>query len=244
MRIAAATDVGQVRALNEDNLEQGLLPGGSAFAVVCDGMGGAAGGDLASKLASESIANALRMNYMPGLPAGFQQRLLVTALENANTKIYHTAAMDSALEGMGTTAVAVIAEREVLHVAHVGDSRAYLLHGGALHRLTKDHSVVQALIDQGELTEEEAMMHPRRNLITRALGVGGEIEADYGAFAWEPGDFVLLCTDGLTNCASEEAMVRVLTDRDFADTAKALVFLANQGGGQDNITAAVIANAS
>jgi len=240
MRIAARTDVGQVRVLNEDCYSVGELPGGFAWAVICDGMGGAAGGDVASRSAARLISEAIASSFQEHMSSRSVKNLLVTALDNANTRVYDLAVGNDALMGMGTTVVAAIVSGRKACIAHAGDSRAYLLSGGEPMQLTKDHSVVQAMLDNGQITEGEARAHPRRNLITRALGVAETLEADYCEEELPPGGVLLLCTDGLTNCVDPMEFPVLLARGGFASLADNLVRLANERGGQDNITVVAI----
>jgi len=240
MRIAAKTDVGQVRLLNEDCYSVGELPGGFVWAVICDGMGGAAGGDVASRSAAQLISEAVTSSFQEHMSSRSVKNLLVTALDNANTRVFDLAQASDILMGMGTTVVAAIVSGRRACIAHAGDSRAYLLSGGEPMQLTKDHSVVQAMLDNGQITEEEARDHPRRNLITRALGVAETLEADYCEEELSPGSVLLLCTDGLTNCVDPVGFPLLLARCGFASFADGLVGLANERGGQDNITVVAI----
>ena len=242
MRLSAKTDVGQIRAHNEDCYSAGELADGGVWAVICDGMGGAAGGSVASRTAVEFIAEALCASYQEHMPDRSVKRLLVSALDNANAKVYDLARDDPSLNGMGTTVVAAIAAENRVHIAHAGDSRAYLYNGGALLQLTKDHSVVQAMVDTGQLTQDQAKVHPRKNLITRALGVNETLEVDYCKEEFRPGSILLLCTDGLTNCVDPDEMPAALARAGFANLAQELVRMANENGGLDNITVVAVAN--
>jgi len=240
MRIAAKTDMGQVRLRNEDYYGVGELPGGFVWAVICDGMGGAAGGDVASRSAVQLISGALASSFQEHMSSRSIKNLLVTALDNANTRVYDLAEGNDALMGMGTTVVAAIVNGRKACIAHAGDSRAYLLSGGGSMQLTKDHSVVQAMVDNGQLTEDEARDHPRKNLLTRVLGVAETLEADYCEEELPPGGVLLLCTDGLTNCVDSAQFPALLAQNGFAGLADNLVQLANEQGGQDNITVVAI----
>jgi protein phosphatase len=168
------------------------------------------------------------------------KNLLVTALDNANTRVFDLAQASDALMGMGTTVVAAIVSGRKACIAHAGDSRAYLLFGDELLQLTKDHSVVQVMVDTGQITEDEARHHPRKNLITRVLGVAETLEADYCEEELPPGSVLLLCTDGLTNCVEPDEFPALLKQNGFANFADDLVLLANERGGQDNITVVAI----
>ena len=240
MRIAAKTDAGQVRLLNEDCYSVGELPGGFVWAVVCDGMGGAAGGDVASRSAVQLISEAVTSSFQEHMSSRSVKNLLMTALDNANTRVFDLAQANEALMGMGTTVVAAVVSGRRACIAHVGDSRAYLLRNGEPMQLTKDHSVVQAMLDNGQITEDEARHHPRKNLITRVLGVAEALEADYCEEELPPGSVLLLCTDGLTDAVDPEEFPALLAQNGFAGLAEDLVRLANGRGGLDNITVVAI----
>lgn len=244
MQVAAKTDVGQVRSRNEDCYYVGALGSGAVLAVICDGMGGAAGGYVASQTTVQLVADAVRGAYQEQMGSRSLKHLLVTALDNANTRVFDMADADEALAGMGTTVVAAIAAPGMVCIAHAGDSRAYLSTGGALLQLTKDHSVVQAMVDNGQITEDEAKSHPRKNLITRALGVGETLEVDYCEEELSPGDVLLLCTDGLTNTVEAETIQALLGQGELQGAAERLVDEANRSGGTDNITVVLIGNES
>ena len=240
MRIAAKTDAGQVRPLNEDSYSVGELPGGFVWAVICDGMGGAAGGDVASRSAVRLISEAVTSSFQEHMSSRSIKNLLMTALDNANTRVFDLAEANESLMGMGTTVVAAIVNGRRACIAHAGDSRAYLLAGAEPMQLTKDHSVVQVMVDNGQITEDEVRHHPRKNLITRVLGVAETLEADYCEEELPPGSTLLLCTDGLTNCVEPDEFPALLERSGFAAFADDLVALANERGGQDNITVVAI----
>ncbi len=242
MRVAAKTDTGQVRQMNEDCYSVGELPNGMVWAVICDGMGGAAGGNIASQTAVKLIAESIGASYQDQMSSRSIRNLLVAAVDNANMRIFDLSVANESLSGMGTTVVAALVAQRKVYIAHAGDSRAYIFAEGRLMQLTKDHSVVQAMLDSGQITPTEARTHPRKNLITRALGVGENLDVDYCEEEFEPGDILLICTDGLTNAVEPEQIQRTMQQAGFAACAEALVALANENGGPDNITVVAIAN--
>lgn len=222
LRVGARTDVGRVRKGNEDS-----FTAKDPLFAVADGMGGHQGGEVASSLALETI--------------GKGSRPIEQMVQEANQAVYRRADQDPGLSGMGTTLTALVADGEVLRMAHVGDSRAYMLRDGRLQQLTKDHTVVQRLVDEGKLTAEEAEIHPQRSILTRALGVDESLQVDQGAIEPRTGDRLLLCSDGLTGMVDEERITRILIENpDPQAAADALVEAANEAGGQDNITAVVM----
>lgn len=230
MRLLAggATDRGRVREGNEDGY---LLEPRLRLFAVADGMGGHRGGEVASATALETLRSHLR--------AGGGD--LLDAVRRANRAVLERAATDTALTGMGTTLTAALGTDEGVTLAHVGDSRAYLLRAGVLRRLTTDHSLVGELVREGRITEAEATMHPYRSVVTRALGVDDALEVDIVPVPLEPGDRVLLCSDGLTSMLPDTTIAEVLAaEADPTRAANRLVDLANEAGGEDNITVVVI----
>ena len=240
MKIFSRTDKGMVRHSNQDAEMHGFFEDGSAWAVVCDGMGGANGGNVASGTAVEEISVRLKANYSPEMTANEMRDMIGKAIEAANIKVYIQAQEDLSLRGMGTTVVVVIVRGETAFIAHAGDSRVYLYAKGDLRQKTVDHSVVQVMVDRGELTELEARFHPRRNLITRALGVKPRLEIDHCECQVESGDILLLCSDGLSNYVEDSEMFRILYRYQDGEAVEQLVNTANAHGGGDNVTAVTI----
>jgi len=237
MIVSAKTDIGMKRSTNQDSFSYGQLENGAVtWAVVCDGMGGMAAGNVASQSAVEVIAGALEQNLSPKSSASFVRNLLKTSIESANTRVYDMALENEEMRGMGTTVVAVVIIKGIAYFAHAGDSRAYHYYDNQLVQITTEHSIVQTLVEKGQLTEDEAKNHPNKNIITRALGVASYIDIDFEECEVSAGDIVLLCTDGLTNCIDDELMKLTCSDNDFDSLAERQVELANQNGGNDNIT--------
>ena len=236
MKIVAKTDTGLVRTSNQDSYAAGELPGSVAWAVVCDGMGGTAGGNLASSMAVKLISERISSSYRSGMSGISIKNMLTSAILAANVSIYEAGRKDPELTGMGTTVVVAIMADESLYIAHVGDSRAYTMSNGKLHQLTKDHSFVQEMVDSGKLTPDEARDDPRKNLITRALGVNDNVRVDFCQEYISNDEFLILCTDGLTNFVSTQEFYDLTADGCFNDYAERLVNRANKNGGGDNIT--------
>jgi PPM family protein phosphatase len=219
-----ASDLGRQRQGNEDN----YFVRAPLF-VVADGMGGAQAGEVASEIAVESFDG--------GLPGGSPADGLVQVIEEANRRIHERSRAEAQRAGMGTTVTAAyVGEREVT-IAHVGDSRAYLLRGGELERLTRDHSLVGELVARGKLTEEQAETHPQRSVITRALGPEADVEVDVRVYQARAGDVFMVCSDGLTSMVPE-ARVRELLEgsKSLERAGRELIAAANDAGGRDNIT--------
>ena len=242
MKIVARTDVGLLRDNNQDAYAAFELTESAALTVVCDGMGGAAEGALASSRAIRSIKELVADRYFDGMSDLSVKSLMISAIENANSGIYELSLANPDCAGMGTTVVAAIIANGYVYVAHAGDSRAYKISDGSLIQLTTDHSVVQRMVENGEITKEEAKDHPDKHIITRALGVDETIKVDFCQEPFEDGDKLILCSDGLTNYVSGEDILRLTEDGCYYDYANRLVNLANQNGGGDNITVVVAEN--
>lgn len=241
MKIVAKTDIGKVRSSNQDSYAAGELPNGVAWAVVCDGMGGNAGGNIASSTAAKMISEQITSCYRDGMSISSIKNILVTAITNANINIFDMSQANEELKGMGTTVIAAIIINNTVCIAHAGDSRVYLISNNDIKQLTKDHSVVQAMVETGKLTPAEAKVHPRKNLITRALGVDENIQVDFCEEFISNDEFLLMCTDGLTNYVEVDDIYKLTRGGKYYEFADKLVELANNNGGGDNITVVVIA---
>lgn len=239
MKVIGQTHIGLVRENNQDALEYGTLGATAQYAVVCDGMGGANGGNIASKIAVEVIGSRIRDGFNENMGANSVEHLLDSAMATANIGVYDRAQQQVELTGMGTTVVAAITCGKTAYISHVGDSRLYLYRQGELRVITRDHSVVQGLIESGQITEEEARSHPRKNYITRALGVVAEESGEYDELDLESGDRLLLCTDGLTNEVTPHMLAELLS-RPADEALEVLVRAALDNGGSDNITAVLM----
>lgn len=237
--VCALTDTGLVRPHNEDSNRIEHTPNGDLF-VVCDGMGGHVGGATASRIGVESICQYVREHE-----CNMPQQFLVKALEYANERIFAESRANPNLRGMGTTACVALVRDNKVWYAHVGDSRIYYFNSKkkGLYRLTKDHSVVQALVDQGVITEIEAEHHPEKNKIRKSLGIKADVEPEPCQMPLIPskGDILLICSDGLSGMMDEEDILEVLsTTSEINEVGKVLVELAKSGGGTDNITVQII----
>lgn len=241
MKIVAKTDKGLVRENNQDAYAVGELPGEVAWAVVCDGMGGAAGGNIASALAVKVISDKITSSYNEKMRDSSIKNLLDSAITAANIEVYDMAYSRPDLEGMGTTVVAVVVRDNVAHIAHAGDSRAYIVNKDGVEQITVDHSLVQNLVDRGEITKEEAEHHPNKNVITRALGVDKRIDVDFSEVDLQENETLILCTDGLSNCVNNAEIADDIKDGQYYAFADRLVKRANKNGGNDNITVVAIA---
>lgn len=243
INISGLTDIGQDRDENQDSIDWYVLPEQHyAYLLVADGMGGYTGGAVASRLAVEVIGDALKvLPYDPSFAAGPDPELLKyalqQALQQANQRILAEKQLQPQLAHMGTTLVAAVIWRQLAVVAHVGDSRAYLWQDRQLTRLTRDHSIVQELLDSNAITPEEAERSQQRNVLTRALGVGAEVAADFNVLQPASGALLLACSDGLTGFVSDTALAQELGQHlPILESCYRLVHMANSAGGRDNIS--------
>jgi len=242
VKIAARTDIGKVRKQNQDSFGFGELPGGAAWVVVCDGMGGAAAGNIASEEAVKILSSKINATYREEMKINAIRNMLLSSMEAANIMLYDKATSNPELTGMGTTAVAAIFRQEAAFIASVGDSRAYIRSGDILSQLTRDHSLVQAMVENGEITQSQAKRHPSKHIITRALGTDESVEADYFEEYFGQEDLCLMCTDGLTNFVDNEDILRLIKTAGFYELADKLIEAANAKGGGDNITAVTVSH--
>ena len=242
MKISAKTDIGKVRSTNQDSYAAGDLADDVIWAVVCDGMGGANGGNIASETAVKVISEKITSGYHPGMNDNSIKHLLISSIDAANARVHSASKISEDLKGMGTTVVAAIIKGENLYISNVGDSRLYIINANSIHQMTVDHSIVQLMIDHGEISPEDAKDHPKRNVITRALGVESSVRIDFLQEQINRNDMILLCTDGLTNYVDDETIFKVCVDTDRYEIADKLVELANANGGGDNITVVSVSN--
>ena len=235
MKLAGLTDIGSCRQENQDNYCGQQLTDGSGWGIVWGGMGGANGGRVASRIATDTMLQYF-YRQLHNLRHGEEKQFIMHGFDITNRAVYDKATSDPDMLGMGTTGVCAYLYGSMAHIVHAGDSRAYLYRAGEIRQITRDHSMVQQLVDSGQITREQAASHPQKNLITRALGVSANIVPEYNRCDVQPGDVLLLCTDGLTNMVSDEEIALILQETTFFDAPRILVDCANKAGGQDNIT--------
>ena len=236
MRIVGATHAGVKRSNNQDTFLCGETDWGG-YLIVCDGMGGERGGNVASAIAAETFRDMLLRDVSAGM-SGRQLRAVMTcAAAAANAAVFDAAKEDAQLTGMGTTLVAAVVFGGCAVIIHAGDSRAYLLREDVLTQLTTDHTFVQILVSRGDITRKAASEHPQRHYITRAVGVQPELEFDFTDCALLPGDCLLLCSDGLYNEVPEEELAALTAVAARLGSPEGLIRRANENGGGDNITA-------
>lgn len=244
MQAVTLTDQGQVRAYNEDSTNAVKNSLGEYLVVVADGMGGHKAGDVASALAVESLQLSWSEEEA-GFRPGRAEAWLLHTIQQANETILSLSKEKPQYAGMGTTIVAGICTNEFITIAHVGDSRAYLIGNDGLSQKTSDHSLVNELVKNGQLSEAEAEDHPRKNVLLRALGTDMNVKVDVHTFEWDEQDAALFCSDGLTNKVSDTQLEGVLNSNQLLKEKVAeLIRLANEAGGEDNITVAIIENSA
>lgn len=233
--IGFISDIGNVRQINEDYGDYHL---GRKYKllIVADGMGGHNAGEVASRMAVEGILDFVKENF-----GDYEEDdLLADAVIDVNTKIYNHAANQKKLSGMGTTIVGALVLPDIIQIVNVGDSVCYGINEGSIDKITKDHSLVQELIDSGSITEEEAKKHPRRNIITRAVGTNETVDVDIYDVPKGMYDYFVLCTDGLSNDVDQDFIYNEVKESyDLQESCKKLVEKAKSEGGKDNITVLV-----
>lgn len=242
MFISSKTDIGMKRSENQDRVFVDFLKDNISIAVVCDGMGGASSGGVASQLAIDSVVDRIKSNYRADMSENSIRNLMLTSVHYANTVVYESSKADIEKNGMGTTLVAALVVNKKIYVVSVGDSRAYLLDHQGIKQITTDHTYVEMLYRNGEITAEERETHELRNVITRAVGVEADVDVDYFELE-EYGNFsILLCSDGLTKYCSKEFIYDCVFEKDLERAVNMLIDFANENGGKDNITVAIVAN--
>ena len=239
MRVCGLTDIGCRRQDNQDSWTIRHLEGGAVLLVVCDGMGGAQAGSVASSVAVEAFTAAVEEALAGGVPEdpALREWTLAAACREANGAVYRLSRERREYEGMGTTLVAALVRSGSACLVHVGDSRAYILENNAIHQVTVDHSFVQMLVERGEITADEARVHPQKNLITRALGVDQQVECDVTRVEPAEGSRLLLCSDGLTNVLPDPVLLQTsLEEREPEALCRRLVDMTLEQGAPDNVT--------
>lgn len=241
MNYYGISDKGNVRQINQDvciTHYDNLLS--TTILVVCDGMGGAKAGNIASEMAAESFMDYMKSHVTQENTIIEIMQHMHEAVREGNSRVYDKSINDSDCSGMGTTLVAAAVASNGCVIANVGDSRAYHVTGNKITQITKDHSVVEDMIDRGDLTRSEASSHPNRNLITRALGTSSDTEPDFFFLSLISGDSLLLCSDGLSNVITEQLLLTEITSSsDARETCERLIKLAINKGAPDNVTAVV-----
>ena len=242
MKAWGKTNIGRTRTENQDSFFLDIMPEADMIlCVVCDGMGGAKAGGVASEFASSVFIENMRSKLRMDMSVEYISEIISESVAQANIKVYEKSLSDKAYEGMGTTLVSAVLMGKQVVIGHVGDSRAYLLRPDGITRLTRDHSLVEDMVRMGDITEEEARNHPNKNLLTRAIGTTEEEKCDITIQEVNDGDFLLLCTDGLSSMVEEQEMLdEVYHGGEKQEICDRLINIANSRGGRDNITVVLI----
>lgn len=241
MKFCALSDKGQSRKINQDSCGYYTADTGLSFFIVADGMGGHNAGEVASEIAVNTFINQAKSN---GIIEKLEQApdFIKGAFRRANDIILYKAAADESRAGMGTTAVAAVVSENKIIIGNLGDSRAYIISDGKINQITEDHSYVEQLLKAGSIKEEEAKTHPRRNEITKALGIEFYYEPDVFELEYKEGDVLILCSDGLDKMIDDEMILEIITqESDPANICQRLVDAANTAGGLDNISVIAVA---
>ena len=243
MRSFGVTDKGKVRKENQDSyIIENCEKRKCTVIAICDGMGGAKAGDLASRLAcKEFVSKVFEVLVSPTVFVGNHEKLLKESCADANGVVYEYSRFDTECNGMGTTLVGGVVYKRRAHLVNVGDSRAYIITPSGIRQITKDHSYVEELVSMGAITREEAAYHPKKNVITRALGVDSTVEADYYDVDIHKGECILLCSDGLSNMVSSEEMLDTYKTHKTPDKiCGELMNLALERGARDNVSVVIV----
>lgn len=242
MQVWGISDPGLVRKENQDTFAMEQLKGENLLAIVCDGMGGARAGNVASALALDVFRGEILRGFKPSMNREKIEKLLRGAVELANEAVYQQSYSSEEYNGMGTTLVAAIVSGGKAHIVNVGDSRAYQISEDGILRTTVDHSFVEMMVQRGEITREQARNHPGKNLITRAIGTEQAVECDVYCLEFKKEECLLLCSDGLTNVVSEqEILFEVLHGNQKSDCCHRLLEIAKNRGAPDNVTVVLAA---
>ena len=242
MQYWGLTDPGCVRPQNQDSFAMEQLDRNTVLCVVCDGMGGAKSGNIASTLAVDVFVQEVRRTWTASMNQEKVNQMLHSAVKLANFTVYDQSRQFEEFDGMGTTLVAVLVHNRHVTVAHVGDSRAYRVNGDGIWQMTRDHSLVQMMVERGELTQEMAKSYPGKNFITRAIGTEPIVMCDIANLELSKGEYLVLCSDGLSNVLDDqEILFEVVHGVDKRDCCQRLLEIAKHRGAPDNVTSVLIA---
>lgn len=245
MEIVSRTEIGKVREINEDYLFVGPTKiDNLSFAILADGMGGHLAGEIASADSVNLITKAIMNGLETVKTTAEYSSLIEVAINSANTVIYNNSQTDEKLKGMGTTIVLALVDESTVIIGHIGDSRAYLFSDGELRLKTSDHTLVNELFINEKISRAEALNHPQKNVLTRALGTDAEVKIDIKEICWEPGEIILLCSDGLSNNIKQSKLENYISNYQdsLENLADKLIADALENGGDDNISLILIKN--
>jgi len=243
MKIYAETDIGMIRKMNQDAYYISEENENYKLCILADGMGGYTGGEIASRLACISVAEYIIKKFDVNKQQTKEDimEMIKNAMEHSNNVVYEKSKEAEELEQMGTTLEVCLIYNNRAYIGHIGDSRIYRLRQGIMRKLTVDHSYVQKLVKDGTITKEEAINHPKKNMLMKALGCEEQIEPDVMVKGFNEGDILLICSDGLTNMISEQEIYNII-EQDIQNGAQNLIRKAKELGGYDNITVIIIEN--
>jgi len=240
MRVYSKTDIGTKRTENQDRVKTETLLNGAVAVILCDGMGGEKAGSRASQLTVDIMSERITRGFRDDVDRNSIRNLLITSVIAANSMVFEEATSDENKHGMGTTCVAAIVHNERAYIINVGDSRAYHIFDDGIQQITKDHTYIRTLIEEGKITEEESKTHPDRNAITRAIGAEHGILPDYFELDLYKESIILLCSDGLHAYGSDAEIAEIIVNNPKSKVCDLLITYAIENGGRDNITAALI----
>ena len=241
MQAWGLTDPGMIREQNQDDYAIVKLGRDQLLAIVCDGMGGARSGNIASKMAVDTFSDEIRRSIRANMKQDKIDQMMLDAAELANKAVHEQSHTSDEFKGMGTTLVAALFQKDSVTVLNVGDSRAYLFNNDHISQITTDHSLVELMVQRGELTRETAKNHPGKNLITRAIGTESAVECDLFHHPFKKGDSILMCSDGLSNVMSDqEILFEVVHGVNKDDCCQRLMKIANYRGAPDNVTVVLV----
>ena len=242
MYVVAKSDVGMTRKENQDRFCVKIIDDDTVAAVVCDGMGGAQSGGLASEIAANTVFDRLTLNYRNDADDNSIRNTLITSLTAANTLVYEKSKEDEDKKGMGTTCVGALINKDKAYIASVGDSRAYLLDENGIRQITNDHTIVEILYEQGKIEKDDKNKHEMSHIITKAIGTEPDLDPDYFEVELKKNSIILICSDGLTNYCSDELIYSYVYNKELERSLSDLINYAKDKGGKDNITVAIIMN--
>lgn len=241
MQTWGLTDPGMVREQNQDAFSLRTLSETACLTAVCDGMGGARAGNVASEVALQVFTDTVCQRYDDSLPGSDIDALLLECARLANDAVYEKSQSAEEYRGMGTTLVAALVKESCAHIINIGDSRAYYIGKRGIQLVTRDHSYVQMMVQRGDITPMEARQHPSKNLITRAVGTEAQVEADLYHAELEKDDYIALCSDGLSNMmADQEILFEIAHGEDASTCCQRLIEIANNRGAPDNVTVTLV----
>ncbi|MBE6797671.1 MAG: Stp1/IreP family PP2C-type Ser/Thr phosphatase [Ruminococcaceae bacterium] len=240
MQIYGKSDIGMMRSCNQDAFDTVVLSDDAVLSIVCDGMGGANAGNIASKVATDTIKNYILRSYSPKMSSSAIENLLRGAVDTANVEVFDMASGNEDYKGMGTTVVVALVVGDTAHILHVGDSRAYLVADEKIEQITRDHSLIQDMLDNGEVTAEQAKLHPKKNIITRAVGILPQVDGEYNQIQFTSG-VLLSCTDGLSGMLSADEILQIVLNDKIDEVPDRLIDAANNLHSNDNVTVTVVA---